>query len=77
MGLRYPLFHGLDDETHVVACDGIPEVPHPRRGNLANYYSPPYVDRMWLILGDILGLYRDNGKEHGNYCLRFTVYSSS
>ena len=26
--------------------------------------------------GYILGLYRDNGKENGNYCLGFRVYGS-
>ena len=28
----------------------------------------------WKHIGDILGLYRDNGKENGNHYLGFRVY---
>ena len=37
-------------------------------------YSPPQVDRIWGNIRVILGLYRDNGKENGDYYLGFRVF---
>ena len=42
----------------------------------ARLWGPHFLELLVIkvaILGVIYGLYRDNGKEHGNYCFGFRV----